>query len=65
MGSVLIVPVSPGVPKTEAVEVFEDVVHAHNFIIKLVVTGGTGEEGISVSDEKVKNVHHLKQKVSL
>lgn len=34
--------------------------HAYNLVIELVVTAGSGQKRVSVRDEHVKEVHHLK-----
>lgn len=37
--------------------------HPNDFIIQLIIAAGSGEEGISVSDEHVEQVHNLYKEV--
>lgn len=37
--------------------------HPNDFIIQLVIAAGSGEEGVSVSDEHVEQVHNLHKEV--
>lgn len=33
--------------------------HAHNFIVKFIITGGSWEEGVPICDEQIEDIHDL------
>jgi len=46
---------------THGVEVIEDLVHADNLVIQLIVTVGVREEGIPICDEQIEDIYDLEQ----
>lgn len=52
--------------RTHAVEVVEDLVHSHDFIVQLIVAVGGGQERVAIGDEHVEQIDHLQEeKVNL
>lgn len=47
---------------THTVEVVEDLMHSYNFIIKLVIAVGGGQECVAVRYEHVEEIHYLQMK---
>lgn len=45
--------------RTHAVEVVEDLMHSHDFVVQLVVAVGGGQECVAVSYEHVEQVYYL------
>lgn len=46
---------------THTVEVVEDLMHSHYFVVELVVAVGGGQERVAVRYEHVEQIHHLEK----
>lgn len=44
---------------THRIKVVKILMHPNDFIIQLIIAAGSGEEGVSVGDEHVEQVHNL------
>lgn len=40
-------------------DVFKDLLHANQFIVEFVIGAGVGEEGVSICDKQIEDLHHL------